>query len=88
MLVDIKSKAISAAAAAFKQVFGAETAYVRVGGSIPIAGAFQSVLDVPVLITGFSLPDCNMHAPNENLDLGNFYKGIEAVGTYLVKMAE
>jgi acetylornithine deacetylase/succinyl-diaminopimelate desuccinylase-like protein len=86
MLVNTQDKAISNAAAAFKQVFGADTAYTREGGSIPIAGAFQSVLGVPVLITGFSLPDCNMHAPNENLDLGNFYKGIEAVGTYLALM--
>jgi acetylornithine deacetylase/succinyl-diaminopimelate desuccinylase-like protein len=86
MLVNTGDKAISNAAAAFKQVFGAETAYVREGGSIPIAGSFQSVLGVPVLITGFSLPDCNMHAPNENLDLGNFYKGIEAIGTYFSLM--
>lgn len=86
MLVNTEDKAISSAAAAFKQVFGAETAYTRAGGSIPIAGSFQSVLGVPVLITGFSLPDCNMHAPNENLDIGNFYKGIEAIGTYFALM--
>lgn len=82
MVVDTSDPAIKAAADAFKQAFGAETAYVRTGGSIPIAGAFKSVLGVPVLITGFTLPDCNMHAPNENLDLDNFYTGIEAIGTY------
>lgn len=82
MVVDTQHDAIKSAATAYQRVFGAETAYVREGGSIPIAGSFKSVLGVPVLITGFSLPDCNMHAPNENLDLDNFYKGIEAVGTY------
>lgn len=88
MVVDTEHAAIKSAAEAFRQVFGAETAYVRQGGSIPIAGAFKSVLGVPVLITGFSLPDCNMHAPNENLDVDHFYKGIEAVGTYLALMGK
>jgi len=86
MVVDTSHEAIKCAATAFHQVFSAEAAYVRQGGSIPIAGTFASVLGVPVLITGFSLPDCNMHAPNENLDLGNFYKGIEAVGTYFARL--
>lgn len=88
MLVDTDHRAINAAAEAFQMVFKRQTAYVRAGGSIPIAGAFQSVLGVPVLITGFSLPDCNMHAPNENLDVDHFHKGIEAIGRYFTLMGE
>ncbi len=83
MVIDTADPTIKAAADAYKDTFGVQTAYVREGGSIPIAGSFKSVQGVPVLITGFTLPDCNMHAPNENLDLDNFYKGIEAIGRYL-----
>lgn len=88
MVVDTANPYIQAAAGAFKQVFNADTVYVRIGGSIPIAADFQAELGAPVLITGFTLPDCNMHAPNENLDLANFYAGIEAVGAYLANLGK
>lgn len=87
MLVDTSNLFIAKAAQAFKQVFGKETAFVREGGSIPVAADLQSVLNLPVLITGFTLPDCNMHAPNENLDLASFYAGIEAIGKYFDLLA-
>lgn len=88
MVMDPSDKAIQAAAHAFKEIFGSETAYIRCGGSIPIAGSFKSVLGVPVLITGFTLPDCNMHAPDENIVLHNFYMGIEGICLYLEKLGE
>jgi acetylornithine deacetylase/succinyl-diaminopimelate desuccinylase-like protein len=88
MVVDTANPYIQAAADAFKQIFNAETVYVRVGGSIPIAADFQAVLGAPVLITGFTLPDCNLHAPNENLDLANFYAGIETIGAYFANVGK
>lgn len=88
MVVDTGNTFISAAAEAFEQTFGVKTAYVREGASIPIASSFQSTLGLPVLITGFTLPDCNMHAPNESIDIGNFYAGIETVGRYMKLLAQ
>ena len=58
MLVDTSDKSCDAAAKAFKETFKADVAYIRIGGSIPIAASFQSVLSKPVLVTGFVLPDC------------------------------
>ena len=82
MLVETNSPAVQAAAEAFHQTFHKNTIYVRCGGSIPIAATFKEVLNVPILITGFALPNANMHAPNESIDVGHFHLGTEAIGRY------
>ncbi|MBY0548638.1 MAG: dipeptidase [Candidatus Obscuribacterales bacterium] len=88
MRVETNNPLIQACAQAYKLTFGKDPAYVREGGSIPIAGTFKHVLNAPVLLTGFTLPDCNMHAPNENLDLANFHAGIQAIGRYFTLAGE
>ncbi|MBP7875962.1 M20/M25/M40 family metallo-hydrolase [Candidatus Woesebacteria bacterium] len=59
--------------------FGNETIFMRDGGSIPVAEIIQRILDKPVVLTGFVLPDSALHAPNENFDEEMFYSGIEAL---------
>lgn len=82
-VVSPQSPYVQAAAEAMEQVFKRKTAYVRCGGSIPIAGLFANQLDVPVVLMGFGLPDDNLHAPDEKFYLPNFYRGIEAVGQFI-----
>ena len=60
--------------------FGTETVFMREGGSIPAAEIIQRVLGKPVVLTGFVLPDANLHAPNENFDEDMFWEGIEVLG--------
>lgn len=88
LVVATDNRFVKAAAQAQSEIFQTEVVYVRRGGSIPIAATFQHVLSAPVILTGFTLPDCNMHAPNESLLLSNFYSGIEAIGRYLALLAE
>ncbi len=88
MRVQTDNPFIKAAAQSYKLTFGKDPAYVREGGSIPVAGTFKSVLNCPVLLTGFTLPDCNMHAPDENLDVANFNAGIQAIGRYFTLVGE
>ncbi len=57
---------------------------MREGGSIPIVATFEKLLKVPVVLMGFGLPDDNLHAPNEKMDLDQFYGGIEA-SAYLME---
>ena len=45
---------------------------------------FDRVLRVPAVLMGIGLHDDNLHAPNEKLDLDNFFKGNEAA-TYLME---
>jgi acetylornithine deacetylase/succinyl-diaminopimelate desuccinylase-like protein len=82
-VVDPDNPFVRDAAEAMKQIFGRDTVYIRSGGSIPIVAAFDRSLGIPSVMMGFGLPDDNLHAPNEKLHLGNFFKGIEAVARYL-----
>jgi acetylornithine deacetylase/succinyl-diaminopimelate desuccinylase-like protein len=76
--------ALKAAGKAIKRAFGRNPVFVREGGSIPIVPAFEHILKVPVVLMGIGLPDDNLHAPNEKLDLDQFYRGIQA-SAYLME---
>ena len=62
-----------------EEVFSNPVRFSRSGGSIPIAEALQRHYSKPVILTGFTLPDDNLHAPNENYDELMLWKGIEAL---------
>jgi acetylornithine deacetylase/succinyl-diaminopimelate desuccinylase-like protein len=79
VVISPRSPVITAAQRALTDAFGRETVFVRAGGSVPIASEFAGRLGLPVIVTGWSLPDANMHSPNESLDLEHFHKGIGAV---------
>jgi acetylornithine deacetylase/succinyl-diaminopimelate desuccinylase-like protein len=51
---------------AFERTLGVRPALIRSGGSLPIVPALAE-RGIPVILTGFSLPDSNIHAPNERL---------------------
>ena len=60
------------------EVFGANNFFrmQTTGGSQPIA-PFITELNLPALSVRIPNPDNNIHAPNENLRLGNFKEGIK-----------
>ena len=62
-----------------EDVFHHKTVFIRTGGSIPIVGDFERVLNIPTVLMGFGLPDDNLHAPNEKFHLANFHRGIESI---------
>ena len=45
-------------------------------------------LGVDSVLTGFGLPDDNLHAPNEKIHLPTFYKGINALIHFFLNLAE
>ncbi len=51
----------------------------REGGSIPVATSMKNILGVDSIITGFGLPDDQIHSPNERLHLPTNKKGVEAL---------
>lgn len=70
--------AFLAAEQALQKAFSAPVSRIREGGSIPFVPDVTRELGVPAILMGFGLPDENAHAPNENINLGNFFGGIRA----------
>ena len=68
-----------AATSALLKAFGSAPVLAGEGGSIPIVGEFERILDAPVLLMGFSLPGANLHAPNEWFPEENIELGIRAL---------
>ncbi|RME98489.1 MAG: dipeptidase, partial [Chloroflexi bacterium] len=56
-LVDMDTPAIESAAQAFQTVFGQRPVFLREGGSIPVVAMFDHLLNAPVVMMGFGLPD-------------------------------
>lgn len=77
---------VRAGAEALESVYGKEPVFMREGGSIPIAQLFDEVLQTPVVLMGFGLPDDAIHAPNEKFSLEQFAKGMETVAELLEKL--
>ena len=75
-ICDPHSENGKAGQAALKQAFGADPVLIREGGSIPIIQDMKEILGVESLMLGLALPDCQIHAPNENFYVENFEGGI------------
>lgn len=76
---DFNNPATQQVAAILKEYFGNDVVYNRSGGSIPAAEMLQRLFSKPIVLTGFTLPDENLHAPNENIDSKLFEEGIEVL---------
>ncbi len=64
---------------ALKSAWSVEPLKKREGGSIPVATSMKNILGVDSIITGFGLPDDQIHSPNERLHLPTHKKGVEAL---------
>jgi len=88
VLVDPDHPAIRLAAAAFAEVFGRPTVFIRDGASVPIVGDFAAHLGIPSVMMGFGLPDDGLHSPNEKFRLENYYLGIATVARFLERYGQ
>lgn len=83
VLVPFDSKSIRAAMDSLKKAFKTQPVLMREGGSIPIVGLFKDILNAEVVLMGLGLPGDNIHSPNENFTLNNFYGGIYASAIFM-----
>jgi acetylornithine deacetylase/succinyl-diaminopimelate desuccinylase-like protein len=79
VLIDTSGPVFEAAMAAQEDVWGKRPVLVREGGSIPIVGTFNDVLEKPVMLMGFGLPDDALHSPNEKFNISHYYNGIRTI---------
>jgi acetylornithine deacetylase/succinyl-diaminopimelate desuccinylase-like protein len=78
---ELSGSLYDAARGALRAAFGKDPVIVGEGGSIPVVGDFERVLEAPVLLLGFGLPGENAHAPDEWISIDNFNRGLRAVAT-------
>lgn len=77
-ITDSNSAGVQALTQALKSVWGRQPYFKREGGSIGSVVLLQKYIGADSLLTGFGLPDDNVHSPNERLHLPTWRKGIEA----------
>ena len=73
---DIDNIYVKTADKIFTDIFGKQSIFTRSGGSIGAAATLSKLFGKPLILTGFTLADCDIHAPNENVDEEMFWKGI------------
>ena len=82
------TKAYRAAEKAMTETYGKRPIPTRSGGSIPIVAGFERILGVKSVLMGFGLGSDDIHAPNENYPLEQFFKGIETIPYFYKYFAE
>ena len=80
VLTPASHPAVDAAADALAAVWGRRPSYIREGGSIPPVATIAELLSVPCVLLGVGLPEDHIHAPNERVDLGQLFRGMQSLG--------
>jgi acetylornithine deacetylase/succinyl-diaminopimelate desuccinylase-like protein len=86
-LVPPDAKAIQLGLDAFERAIGVRPLLVRSGGTLPIVPALADK-GIPTIITGFSLPDSNIHSPNERIPVEHLTLGVAAARELFLAFAE
>ncbi|MFN2627718.1 MAG: M20/M25/M40 family metallo-hydrolase [Gaiellaceae bacterium] len=76
-LVRPDAPAVQLGLGAFERALGIRPLLVRSGGSLPIVPALADK-GIPTILTGFALPESNVHSPNEKLLVRSFAQGVAA----------
>ena len=79
--------AFNATLEALSEEWGRPAAFIGAGGSIPIAGYFQTELGMQSILTGWARDDDQIHSPNEKYDLESFHKGTRSWARILARLA-
>jgi acetylornithine deacetylase/succinyl-diaminopimelate desuccinylase-like protein len=78
-ITDRSSAAVKAMASALEQVWGTRPLFRREGGSIGVVVQLQEHIGAESILTGFGLPEDNVHSPNERLHLPTWKRGIDSL---------
>jgi acetylornithine deacetylase/succinyl-diaminopimelate desuccinylase-like protein len=72
---------------AFERVLGIRPLLLRAGGTLPIMPALEEK-GIPTVLTGFGLPESNVHSPNERFLVRYFEQGIETAAALYTAFGE
>jgi acetylornithine deacetylase/succinyl-diaminopimelate desuccinylase-like protein len=86
-LVNPESPVIRLGLDAFERVLGTRPLLVRSGGTLPIMPALADA-GIPTVLSGFGLPESNVHSPNEKFLVRYFEAGVETAAALYTGFAE
>jgi acetylornithine deacetylase/succinyl-diaminopimelate desuccinylase-like protein len=79
---------VQAAVAAAEAVYGQRPViYPTMGGSGPMY-PLSEALGIPAVLAGIGYPGVNVHAPNENIRLADYFEGIRYIGELIRHFGE
>ena len=81
------TKAFEAAKVAISEEFPNSALFLREGGSIPIIADIKTTLGLDSVMIGLFLPEDNLHAPNESMNIDVLKKGIRVSKSILRSLA-
>ncbi len=84
-LVRADAPAIRLALDAFEQALGVRPLLTRTGGTIPLMPALTEK-GIDTVLSGFALPESNIHSPNERFYVPYFAAGIDTVAALLTAL--
>ncbi len=87
-VMSIDNPAFEKARIALSNEWPDEAAFIGSGGSIPVAGYFQSLLGTESMLIGFGKDDDQIHSPNEKYDVESFHKGTRSWARILDALRE
>jgi acetylornithine deacetylase/succinyl-diaminopimelate desuccinylase-like protein len=74
-LVEPDAPAVQLGLDAFERALGVRPRLVRSGGTLPIVPALAE-RGIPTILTGFGVPESNVHSPNEKMLVRYFEQGV------------
>ena len=83
VMLRVDSPSMTAAAEALQEAFGAQTAFIRCGASVPVTEYIQRLLGLDAVLMGWGLPDDGPHSPNEHFALEQLWRGSQAAAAFL-----
>ena len=86
-LVPADSPVIKIAQDAFESAFGVRPILTRAGGTLPIMPALQDK-GIPTILTGFALPESNVHSPNERMLVDYFPRGVATIRELFTRLGD
>ena len=86
-LVAADAPVIKIAQDAFESAFGIRPILTRSGGTLPIMPALADK-GIPTILTGFALPESNVHSPNERMLVEFFPRGIGTIRELYTRLGD
>ena len=86
-LVAAKAPVIKVAQDAFEDAFGVRPILTRSGGTLPIMPALMDK-GIPTILTGFALPESNVHSPNERMLVEFFPRGVATIKELYTRLGD